>query len=103
MSISVVEEAQGSLLTTHAAEHHVLYQYNIAGAGAHYMGLIQTETVCHLVNDYARPTLILFTHLAVFPTRPGASLAVLHREQLQRPEFPIRPNRSLGSEHTVLQ
>lgn len=27
------------------AEHSVLYQYNIAGAGAHYMGLIQTETV----------------------------------------------------------
>ncbi|KZT11300.1 glycoside hydrolase family 55 protein [Laetiporus sulphureus 93-53] len=27
-----------------AAEHHVLYQYNLAGASNHYMGLIQTET-----------------------------------------------------------
>ncbi|EJD05787.1 exo-beta-1,3-glucanase [Fomitiporia mediterranea MF3/22] len=27
-----------------AAEHHVLYQYNLAGAKNHYMGLIQTET-----------------------------------------------------------
>lgn len=27
------------------AEHHVLYQYNLAGAQNHYMGLIQTETV----------------------------------------------------------
>ena len=67
------------------------------------MGLIQTESVCHLVNDYARPTLIYSTHLAVLPTRPGASLAVLYREQLQRPELPIRPDRSLGTEHPVIQ
>ena len=28
------------------AEHHVLYQYNLAGARDHYIGLMQTETVC---------------------------------------------------------
>ncbi|EPT06075.1 hypothetical protein FOMPIDRAFT_68535 [Fomitopsis schrenkii] len=39
-----------SRLTVCAAEHHVLYQYNIAGAGAHYMGLIQTE------SPYFQPT-----------------------------------------------
>ncbi|KAI0062874.1 exo-beta-1,3-glucanase [Artomyces pyxidatus] len=36
-----------SRLTPHLlfiAEHHVLYQYNIAGASNHYLGLIQTET-----------------------------------------------------------
>ncbi|KII88661.1 glycoside hydrolase family 55 protein [Plicaturopsis crispa FD-325 SS-3] len=27
-----------------ASEHHTLYQYNLVGASAHYMGLIQTET-----------------------------------------------------------
>ncbi|KAF8203427.1 exo-beta-1,3-glucanase [Mycena galopus ATCC 62051] len=27
-----------------ASEHHVLYQYNLANAKSHYMGLIQTET-----------------------------------------------------------
>jgi hypothetical protein len=28
------------------AEHHVLYQYSLVNAKNHYMGLIQTETVC---------------------------------------------------------
>ncbi|KAJ7771682.1 exo-beta-1,3-glucanase [Mycena metata] len=32
------------------AEHHTLYQYNLAGAANHYMGLIQTET------PYYQPT-----------------------------------------------
>jgi hypothetical protein len=27
------------------AEHHVLYQYNVANAADHYIGLAQTETV----------------------------------------------------------
>ena len=35
-------------LTIIAAEHHVLYQYNLVGASNHYMGLIQTETVSYL-------------------------------------------------------
>lgn len=29
-----------------AAEHNVLYQYSLHNANDHYMGLIQTETVC---------------------------------------------------------
>lgn len=33
-----------------AAEHHTLYQYSLAGAQNHYMGLIQTETVS--TDDY---------------------------------------------------
>ncbi|KAF7359345.1 Exo-beta-1,3-glucanase [Mycena sanguinolenta] len=33
-----------------AAEHHVIYQYNLQGAKNHYMGLIQTET------PYFQPT-----------------------------------------------
>ena len=28
------------------AEHHALYQYHVVNAANHYMGLIQTETVC---------------------------------------------------------
>ncbi|KAJ7787182.1 pectin lyase fold/virulence factor [Mycena olivaceomarginata] len=31
-----------------ASEHHVLYQYNLANAKSHYMGLIQTETLLYL-------------------------------------------------------
>lgn len=31
------------------AEHHVLYQYNLVGASNHYLGLIQTETVCYFL------------------------------------------------------
>ena len=30
------------------AEHHVIYQYHLAGAANHYMGLIQTESVFQL-------------------------------------------------------
>ncbi len=35
------------VLISFAAEHHTLYQYRLANAANHYMGLIQTETVCH--------------------------------------------------------
>ncbi len=28
------------------SEHHAMYQYNLVNAANHYMGLIQTETVC---------------------------------------------------------
>jgi len=33
-----------------AAEHHVIYQYNLVGAKNHYLGLIQTESVCFSVT-----------------------------------------------------
>ena len=32
------------------AEHHVIYQYNLACAKDHYMGLLQTESVCVVYN-----------------------------------------------------
>jgi len=40
-----------------AAEHHVIYQYNLVRAKNHYMGLIQTESVC--VSVIARLTIYL--------------------------------------------
>ncbi|KAJ6611580.1 exo-beta-1,3-glucanase [Mycena sp. CBHHK59/15] len=36
-----------------ASEHHVLYQYNLANAKSHYMGLIQTETPYFQPNPVA--------------------------------------------------
>lgn len=59
-----------------AAEHHVIYQYNLARAKNHYMGLIQTESVCFSVIA----CLIVFTwksihwnFIAVFPTQTCCS------------------------------
>ncbi|KAI0051873.1 glycoside hydrolase family 55 protein [Auriscalpium vulgare] len=42
----ILSESQGPvwMIGTGKILHHVLYQYNIAGASNHYMGLIQTET-----------------------------------------------------------
>jgi hypothetical protein len=40
---------KGLQLTNELAEHHVLYQYNLAGARDHYIGLMQTETVNHRI------------------------------------------------------
>jgi len=34
------------LIERRTAEHHVLYQYNLVNAKNHFMGLIQTESVC---------------------------------------------------------
>ncbi|KAF8900746.1 exo-beta-1,3-glucanase [Gymnopilus junonius] len=47
----ILSESQGPVwMIGTAAEHHVLYQYNLVGAQNHYMGLIQTET------PYFQPT-----------------------------------------------
>ncbi|KAI0062873.1 pectin lyase-like protein [Artomyces pyxidatus] len=40
----ILSESQGPVWMIGTAEHHVLYEYNLAGASDHYMGLIQTET-----------------------------------------------------------
>ncbi|KAJ6540959.1 pectin lyase fold/virulence factor [Mycena sp. CBHHK59/15] len=41
----ILSESAGPVwLIGNASEHHVLYQYNLANAKSHYMGLIQTET-----------------------------------------------------------
>ncbi|KAJ7482757.1 exo-beta-1,3-glucanase [Mycena latifolia] len=41
----ILSESAGPVwLIGTASEHHVLYQYNLANAKSHYMGLIQTET-----------------------------------------------------------
>lgn len=37
-----------------AAEHHTLYQYRLANAANHYMGLIQTETVRVFIGNRRR-------------------------------------------------
>ncbi|VDC01655.1 unnamed protein product [Peniophora sp. CBMAI 1063] len=47
----ILSESQGPVwLIGTASEHHVLYQYNIANAANHYIGLAQTETA------YFQPT-----------------------------------------------
>jgi len=41
----ILSESQGPVwMVGTASEHHVLYQYNIAGAADHYIGLAQTES-----------------------------------------------------------
>ncbi|KAF8900725.1 exo-beta-1,3-glucanase [Gymnopilus junonius] len=40
----ILSESQGPVWLIGTSEHHVEYQYNIANAANHYMGLIQTET-----------------------------------------------------------
>ncbi|KZT68172.1 glycoside hydrolase family 55 protein [Daedalea quercina L-15889] len=40
----ILSESAGPVWLIGTAEHHVLYQYNIANASDHYMGLIQTES-----------------------------------------------------------
>ncbi|KAH9484138.1 putative glucan endo-1,3-beta-glucosidase [Psilocybe cubensis] len=40
----ILSESAGPVWMIGTAEHHVLYQYNLANAKNHYMGLIQTET-----------------------------------------------------------
>ncbi|KAJ7796048.1 hypothetical protein B0H14DRAFT_3158258 [Mycena olivaceomarginata] len=39
-----IYSGRGILSESAASEHYVLYQYNLANAKSHYMGLIQTET-----------------------------------------------------------
>jgi len=46
-----------------AAEHHVIYQYNLVGAKNHYMGLIQTESVC--ISLIVPPTIYLRANLSI--------------------------------------
>ncbi|TFY80470.1 hypothetical protein EWM64_g3548 [Hericium alpestre] len=47
----ILSESQGPVwMVGTAAEHNVLYQYNLAGAANHYMGLIQTETAYYQPN-----------------------------------------------------
>jgi glucan 1,3-beta-glucosidase len=42
----ILSESQGPVwMIGTASEHFTLYQYNLAGAKNHYMGLIQTEAV----------------------------------------------------------
>ena len=36
-----------------AGEHNIIYQYYLVNAKNHYMGLIQTETVCTNLCEYA--------------------------------------------------
>lgn len=46
----ILSESQGPVwMIGTASEHHVEYQYQLAGASNHYLGLIQTESV-RLIN-----------------------------------------------------
>ncbi|KAJ7872688.1 exo-beta-1,3-glucanase [Mycena leptocephala] len=50
----ILSESAGPVwLIGTASEHHVLYQYNLANAKSHYMGLIQTETPYFQPNPVA--------------------------------------------------
>ncbi|KAJ7030627.1 exo-beta-1,3-glucanase, partial [Mycena alexandri] len=50
----ILSESAGPVwLIGTASEHHVLYQYNLANAKSHYMGLIQTETPYFQPNPIA--------------------------------------------------
>ncbi|TDL27296.1 exo-beta-1,3-glucanase [Rickenella mellea] len=40
----ILSQSMGPVWMIGTAEHHTLYQYNLAGAQNHYLGLIQTET-----------------------------------------------------------
>ncbi|THH06760.1 hypothetical protein EW145_g3870 [Phellinidium pouzarii] len=51
----ILSQSAGPVWMIGTAEHHVLYQYNLAGAQNHYMGLIQTETPYYQPNP-APPT-----------------------------------------------
>ncbi|KAJ7760313.1 exo-beta-1,3-glucanase [Mycena maculata] len=50
----ILSESAGPVwLIGTASEHHIMYQYNLANAKAHYMGLIQTETPYFQPNPVA--------------------------------------------------
>ncbi|EGN96215.1 glycoside hydrolase family 55 protein [Serpula lacrymans var. lacrymans S7.3] len=51
----ILSESAGPVWMIGTSEHHALYQYNLAGASNHYMGLIQTETP-YYQPDPAPPT-----------------------------------------------
>ncbi|CAK5279354.1 unnamed protein product [Mycena citricolor] len=65
-----------------AAEHHTLYQFNLVGAKNHYMGLLQTETVCAhgermmSCSDLSSP--------AVLPADPRRSWTVHAQQRVPR-------------------
>lgn len=65
-----------------AAEHHALYQYNLAGAANHYLGLPQTETVSNFpTHSY---TLSHFT-IAILSTQPSSPYPIQLCDSLPRP------------------
>jgi hypothetical protein len=64
------------------AEHHVLYQYNIANSKNVYAGLIQTETVSS--SDFSlKVKVLIFMLLAILPTRPSSSFAIQHQHSVR--------------------
>ncbi|THG99218.1 hypothetical protein EW026_g3098 [Hermanssonia centrifuga] len=66
----LLSESQGPVwLIGTAVEHHTIYQYNLAGAANHFMGLIQTET------PYYQPA-------------PAAPTPFTIETSLQDPNFP---------------
>lgn len=46
VSFIIIPSSSGCDVNPRAAEHHVIYQYNLVNAKNHYLGLIQTESVC---------------------------------------------------------
>jgi glucan 1,3-beta-glucosidase len=47
----ILSESQGPVwMIGTGSEHHSIYQYSLVGAKNHYMGLIQTETVCCVIT-----------------------------------------------------
>jgi len=58
----ILSESQGPVwMIGTASEHHVIHQYNLAGAKNHYMGLIQTE------SPYFQPTPAIPTPFSIEP------------------------------------
>ena len=75
----LLSESQGPVwLIGTAVEHHTLYQYNLNNAANHYLGLIQTETVC-VVPYLRRSELAHGYSLALLPAFACSTGSILSR------------------------
>ncbi|KAI0029202.1 exo-beta-1-3-glucanase [Vararia minispora EC-137] len=73
----ILSESQGPVWMIGTSEHHVLYQYNIAGAADHYIGTAQTETPYYQPNPVSpAPFLINSAFSDPQPQADGMSWAM---------------------------
>lgn len=73
-----------------AAEHHTLYQYRLANAANHYMGLIQTETVCvcHGIDCGQRKLIMRMCMQPYYQPVPAAPAPFSINSNFNDPTFP---------------
>lgn len=83
----VLSESQGPVwMVGTGSEHHVMYQYSLINAKNHWMGLIQTESVCYSLLCLI--CTLLTTHCAaVLPAEPDRTCPFHSKQQIQRPKL----------------